>query len=69
MKKKVNLKLHKYYKSNKVLFDNVWLWIIKYWGGIVTAKDSDTLKLVIDFLDAVFPICERTCKCIKQQHR
>ena len=31
LKKKINLKLHEYYKSNKVLFDSLCLWIIKDW--------------------------------------
>ena len=51
LKKKVNLKLHEYYNSNKVFFDNLCLWIIKDWGGILTAKDSDTIELIKDFFD------------------
>ena len=52
LKKKVNLKLHEYFKFNKVSFNNLCLWIIKDWGGILTAKDSDTLALIEEFLNS-----------------
>jgi hypothetical protein len=65
LKKKVNLKLHEYYKSNKVLFDNLCLWIIKDWGGILTAKDSDTLELIKEFLKSDSPNYKRIASASK----
>ncbi|WP_298289124.1 hypothetical protein [uncultured Lutibacter sp.] len=65
LKKKVNLKLHEYYKTNKVLFDNLCLWIIKDWGGILTAKDSDTIELVKDFLETDNPKYNRIASASK----
>lgn len=65
LKKKVNLKLHEYYKSNKELFDNLCLWIIKDWGGILTAKDSDTIELVKEFLESDNPKYKRIASASK----
>ncbi len=65
LKKKVNLKLHEYFKSNKVLFDNLCLWIIKDWGGILTAKDTDTLELIKEFLESENPKYKRIASASK----
>ena len=65
LKKKVNLKLHEYYKTNKALFDKLCLWIIKDWGGISTAKDADTLELINDFLKSDNPKYKRIASVSK----
>jgi hypothetical protein len=65
LKKKINLKLHEYYKSNKVLFNNLCLWIIKDWGGILTAKDSDTVQLIKEFLNTDKPSYRRIASASK----
>jgi hypothetical protein len=65
LKKKVNLKLHEYFESNKVLFDKLCLWIIKDWGGILTAKDSDTLELINNFLKSDNPNYKRIASASK----
>lgn len=65
LKKKVNLKLHEYLESNKILFDKLCLWIIKDWGGILTAKDSDTLELINDFLKSDKPNYKRIASASK----
>ncbi len=65
LKKKVNLKLHEYYKFNKVLFDKLCLWIIKDWGGILTAKDSDTIELIEEFLNSDNPKYKRIASASK----
>lgn len=65
LKNKVNLKLHEYYKSDKVLFDSLCLWVIKDWGGILTAKDSDTIDLINDFLKSEKPNYKRIASASK----
>ncbi|MCD8403925.1 hypothetical protein [Tenacibaculum finnmarkense] len=65
LKKKVNLKLHEYFKYNKILFDNLCLWIIKDWGGILTAKDTDTLELIKEFLESENPKYKRIASASK----
>lgn len=65
LKNKVNLKLHEYYKSDKVIFNNLCLWIIKDWGGILTAKDSDTLDLIHEFLQSDRPHFKRIASASK----
>lgn len=65
LKNKVNLKLHEYYKSDKAFFDNLCLWIIKDWGGILTAKDSDTLDLINAFLKSDKPNYKRIASASK----
>jgi hypothetical protein len=65
LKKKVNFKLHEYYNSNKVLFDNLCLWIVKDWGGILTAKDSDTIELINEFLKSDNPSYKRIASASK----
>jgi hypothetical protein len=65
LKNKVNLKLHEYYKSDKALFDNLCLWVIKDWGGILTAKDSDTLDLINEFLQSDRPNFKRIASASK----
>lgn len=50
LKKIVGQKLKETLNTNQMLFDKLCLWIIKDWGGILTAKDSDTIKLIDNFL-------------------
>jgi len=50
LKHKINTKLNEFYKKDKKQFDDLCLWIIKDWGGILTAKDSNTIKLINEFL-------------------
>lgn len=50
LKKIVGQKLNITLKTNKDLFDNLCLWVIKDWGGIITANDNDTIKLIEVFL-------------------
>jgi len=51
LKKIVGQKLNQTLKTNKNLFDKICLWVIKDWGGILTAKDNDTINLIADFLE------------------
>jgi hypothetical protein len=50
LKKIVGQKLNDTLKSNAELFDKLCLWVIKDWGGITTANDSDTINLIKAFL-------------------
>ena len=65
LKKKVNLKLHEYYEYDVVKFDSLCLWIIKDWGGILTAKDSDTIELITSFLKTDNPSYKRIASASK----
>lgn len=46
----VGQKLNETLKSNRDLFNKLCLWIVKDWGGILTANDNDTIKLIEEFL-------------------
>lgn len=50
LKKIIGKKLNETLNSNSDLFDKLCLWVIKDWGGITTARDSDTIRLLKDFL-------------------
>lgn len=50
LKKIVGQKLNETLNSNRDLFNKLCLWIIKDWGGILTANDNDTIKLIEEFL-------------------
>jgi hypothetical protein len=50
LKKVVGKKLNDTIKIDKNLFDKLCLWVIKDWGGILTANDNDTIKLIEEFL-------------------
>lgn len=50
LKKVVGKKLNDTLKTDKNLFDKLCLWVIKDWGGILTANDNDTIKLIEEFL-------------------
>lgn len=65
LKSKINLKLKEFYKSDKQQFDNLCLWIIKDWGGILTAKDSNTIKLIGEFLKSEKPSYKRIASTSK----
>lgn len=51
LKKHLGDKLKLTNKSNKELFDEICLWIIKDWGGITSVDDNSTLRLISDFLN------------------
>ena len=51
LKNRVNIKIHDSYKNDKENFDKLCLWIIKDWGGILTAKDKGTIELISTFLN------------------
>ena len=65
IKNAVGQKLKETLKSNKELFDNLSLWVIKDWGGITSAKDEDTIKLVYDFLERDKPNFNRIASTSK----
>ncbi|WMX13038.1 hypothetical protein [Aureispira sp. CCB-E] len=46
LKPKIQQALSSSVLKNQALFDEICLWIIKEWGGIRGAKDSDTLQLL-----------------------
>lgn len=50
LKKVIGKKLNETLILNSGLFDKLCLWVIKDWGGIKTANDNDTIKLIKDFL-------------------
>src|SRR5690606_28799345 len=41
--------------SDRDLFNRLCLWIIKDWGGILTASDNDTIELIEEFLQQEKP--------------
>jgi len=65
LKKIVGQKLNDTLKSDSDLFDKLCLWVIKDWGGITTAKDSDTLSLIKDFLNQDKPNFNRIASSSK----
>ncbi|MFK7799806.1 MAG: hypothetical protein AB8E82_20290 [Aureispira sp.] len=65
LKQKINLKLREFYKSDKKQFDNLCLWIIKDWGGILTTKDSNTIELINEFLKSDNPSYKRIASSSK----
>lgn len=52
LKDRVNIKIHEAYKNDIETFNKLCLWIIKDWGGILTAKDNDTIELITTFLSS-----------------
>ncbi len=50
LKTLVGQKLKETLTSNIALFNRLCLWLIKDWGGILTADDNDTIKLIQEFL-------------------
>lgn len=65
LKKVVGQKLNETRENNKTLFDKLCLWIIKDWGGILTANDSDTIKLIENFLKQDNPDFKRIASSSK----
>jgi hypothetical protein len=65
LKQKINTKLKEFYKSDKKQFDSLCLWIIKDWGGILTAKDSNTIELISEFLRSEKPSYKRIASSSK----
>ena len=65
LKNKVNLKLHEFHKHDKDNFEKLCLWIIKDWGGILTAKDSNSINLISEFLNSENPSYKRIASSSK----
>ena len=65
LRKKINLKLNEFYKTDENQFNSLCLWIIKVWGGISTAEDPDTIKLVNEFLESEKPNYNRIASSSK----
>lgn len=65
LKKIVGEKLRDTFKLDKELFNKLCLWIIKDWGGINTANDSDTLVLIKKFLATSKPDFKRIASASK----
>ncbi len=65
LKKIVGQKLNDSFKSNKEQFDKLCLWVIKEWGGIKSAKDEETLKLIQVFINQENPNFERIASTSK----
>lgn len=65
LKQKINLKLNEFYKTDKQQFNSLCLWIIKDWGGILTAKDSNTIELINEFLSSEKPSYKRIASSSK----
>lgn len=51
LKKKINNHILKAYKTDRELFHELCMWIIKDWGGIKTAKKEETKTLIDEFLE------------------
>ncbi|WP_260393639.1 hypothetical protein [Riemerella anatipestifer] len=51
LKKIVGQNLKETYINDKTLFYEICLWIIRDWGGIFTANDNETIKLIESFLN------------------
>ena len=65
LKNIVGHKLNETLNSNKDLFYKLCLWVIKDWGGILTAKDNDSLKLIEEFLKQDKPQFKRIASSSK----
>lgn len=65
LKKIVGKKLSATLKTNKDLFDNLCLWVIKDWGGITTGNDNDTINLIKNFLNNDKPFFKRIASTSK----
>ncbi|WP_158978025.1 hypothetical protein [Cellulophaga sp. L1A9] len=65
LKQKLHVKLNVYFESDKELFYKLCLWIIKDWGGILGAKDTDTLTVIDNFLNSESPSFKRIASTSK----
>ncbi len=65
LKKIVGQKLKFASISNIDLFENLCLWVIKDWGGIKSAKDNDTIRLIYEFLNTDNPKFNRIASSSK----
>lgn len=65
LKEIVGQKLNETLKSNAELFNKLCLWVIKDWGGIITANDNDTLDLIKEFLKQEKPSFNRIASSSK----
>jgi hypothetical protein len=65
IKKKVGSKLKTYYENDKKSFEALCLWVVKDWGGIKTAKDTNTTTLIEEFLSTDLPEFKRIASSSK----
>jgi len=66
IKQAVNAKLNQIYnQKDKKNFYDLCLWIIKDWGGILTADDNNTIKLIDEFLASGKPTYNRIASSSK----
>lgn len=66
IKEAINSNLTETYKlSDKKQFYDLCLWIIKDWGGILTAKDEGTIQLINDFVTSENKSYERIASSSK----
>lgn len=65
LKKKLGQKLNETQLTNKPLFNQLCLWIIREWGRISTGNDKDTTKLITNFLDQDKPDFKRIASTSK----
>jgi hypothetical protein len=65
LKSKIKKALDSSLIENPELFDKICLWIIKEWGGIKGAKDSNTLKLIDLFKNQLEPSFNRIASSSK----
>lgn len=65
LKKIVGKKLNETYNSNLDLFYQLCLWVIKDWGGITSAKDNETIKIIEDFINVEKPNFKRIASSSK----
>ncbi len=66
IKQTVNKKLNDLYqKTDKKAFYDLSLWVIKDWGGILTAKDQNTIDLIDTFLNSEKPSYNRIASSSK----
>jgi hypothetical protein len=65
LKKIVGKKLLEARLNNVTLFNQLCIWIVKDWGGIKTAKDIETIKIVEAFLSEKKPNFKRIASASK----
>ena len=65
LKRKIHVKINEFYKTDIEQFESLCLWIIKDWGGILTAKDSNTIELINEFLNSEKPSYKRIASSSK----
>lgn len=61
----IGQKLKETLNSDRNLFNELCLWVIKDWGGILTASDNDTIILIEEFLKQEKPNFKRIASSSK----